>query len=142
MYALIFFVIFITTSLNLFSIQQNAQLENDLMEKHLHLINDIITRSPKAIKFSEADKTYLYSNRLDFDDKGYYILLDNGDIVSTNLLFTDNQGTFLPKTSHFFEKKPFKCICNSCKYEWEGGVFTTRCPQCRSKDISTNIPNW
>lgn len=100
----------------------------------------IISQSPELIKHREEERIYLEDRRICPELFGAYAFLENGEEVYLPLVFNDESGVFFFRSLHFFAKKPFKFVCNDCRYEWEGGVFTTRCPSCRSKDIS-NVLN-
>ena len=119
---------------------EHYQDENEqLAIQTIYLTHGIISQAPELIKWQDGDKIYLDERRIKKKNRGGYVCLNNETEVYLPTIFSDEQGIFT-STSKDFLKKPFIFICNECNFKWDGGVFTMRCPECRSKDIS-NIPN-
>jgi len=117
--------------------------EEELIFQSLGISQAISEQSPNIIKSLEQDKLYLKENRVCSIDQGMLLLLDDGQTfyLPHGYVFASHDGYFLPNSYEFFlTKKPFKNVCLKCGYEWEGGVFTYRCPKCQSDRI-VNVPS-
>ncbi|NGX44942.1 MAG: hypothetical protein K940chlam2_00082 [Chlamydiae bacterium] len=109
------------------------------------IINGIMSESPCAIKSCSDGKLYLHEDRVFLppeSDLDAYLCLDSGQALYLPVIFCDDEGLYLSVNSELLAKKMFKNKCNSCQFEWEGGALVFRCPNCRSTDFQTNIPNW
>lgn len=121
---------------------ENEIIQHKTTNQFFQICNQIVTESPNIIKQRQNQKLYIDENRIHQVAKGAYLLLDNGESAYLPYLLTDILGPYLPASYEQIAKKPFKCICNDCHFEWEGGVFTMRCPNCNSRNIQQNVPNW
>jgi hypothetical protein len=115
---------------------------DDLIFQSLEMSQIVSDRSPGIIESKKTDRMYLKKDRISPVDQGAYLFFDDGQIMyfPRGFVLLDDEGYFLPTSYGLLAKKPFKNVCLDCKYEWEGGVFTWRCPKCFSTNI-VNIPN-
>jgi hypothetical protein len=109
----------------------------------------IITDSTFLIKKVTEEKLYLDEERVlptSFDSTSHELILDNGYCLEVKCLQKDPEGYYLcipmDSLSKTAKEKLFKNVCLDCKHEWCGGAIVFRCPNCYSRNIRTNIPNW
>ena len=116
--------------------------EEQLIFQAIETTSVILEQFPQVITSCEHDRAYLRSDRVRPIDQGVYLLLDSNQTcyLPKGFVLSDATGCFLPTSYAILAKKPFKNVCLTCKHEWEGGVFTVRCPKCYSTDI-VNVPN-
>ncbi|MDN3506906.1 MAG: hypothetical protein P0S96_06725 [Simkaniaceae bacterium] len=119
----------------LLSLSSGFARENDLATKTMCLTRGIISHSPELIKCQQGDRIYLDEARVAPKNLGGFVLIDEDTTVYLPILFTDDLGIFTSASKDFWEK-PVHQICNDCNHQWQGGVFSFRCPVCRSKNIS------
>lgn len=111
------------------------------------VVESILDCAPESVDSIRQNKIY-------FDTGKTYQICDQwfletdyyGDLFLPGAVH-DDEGVSISLANNPHDVKPkrkkklFKLVCNSCLHEWEGGVFTIRCPKCRSKDFSI-VPNW
>jgi hypothetical protein len=116
--------------------------EEDLIFQSIEISQAILKQSPNMIQSLEQDKLYLKEDRVCSMDNGTFLLLDNDQTfyLPHGYVLFNHHGYFLPNSYEILAKKPFKNVCLDCKHEWEGGVFTYRCPKCHSNRI-INVPS-
>ena len=79
------------------------------------------------------EKLYIDERNICLTKSGVFLDTEEG-LISLEQVFLDEFGYYV-MSSQSCEKKMFKCVCNECRFEWEGGVFTIRCPNCGSKNF-------
>lgn len=136
------FLLFACIILVRFSNVSANSVDEERIFQVLEMSYAISEKSPEIIKDQDPDKFYLKNSRISPTEQGAYLLLDNGQQIHLPLgfVFYDHEGYFLPASHEILTKKPFKNVCLDCEYEWEGGVFTFRCPKCHSFNI-VNVPS-
>jgi hypothetical protein len=117
-------------------------VEDELVLQSVEMSRMIFDRSPTIVRTYEADKLYLEPTRVFPTQEGAYLLLDDHQnlYLPIGFVLADSNGYFLPTSYEVLTKKSFKNVCLDCKHEWEGGVFTYRCPRCHSTRI-VNVPS-
>ncbi len=138
-YFISFFLLFWSASTALFSHNSHDEAIVECAE----YLQIILAEAPEIIKKYDSDKFYLDESRIISNNEEIsFIKTNKKDIpLHRSLIFSDHNGKYLSYSKEILAKKMFKHVCNDCDFEWEGGAFTFRCPNCRSTDIS-NVPNW
>ncbi len=135
-----FCAFFLILSISLFSQNVQKEIEQNLLIEHLDATQQIVVYAPYAIEKYEDGKLYLDENHIYETNLGSLLNLTNGKTLVLPPRVQGFNGHYLIGSS-VHAKKLFKNVCNDCHYEWEGGVFTSQCPQCGSTNFST-VPNW
>ncbi|MGD2170399.1 MAG: hypothetical protein PVI40_09185 [Chlamydiota bacterium] len=109
--------------------------EKSIINTIVETTNKVLLESSSAVEFIKDQKVYLLEDRILDDLETQYLLTDNEDLIDIPFLSSDEEGVFISCSSSELAKKLFKCVCNVCSFEWEGGVFTIWCPSCGSSDF-------
>ena len=112
--------------------------ENDIIPDMPNVLHEIVIHSPEVINRSENGKLYLEKQRIFLLYPKTCLLAGNSQNwhLPTEAISIDDEGVYIPVFSGFLEKKVFIQKCNNCLYEWEAKWYESRCPRCRSTDIS------
>ncbi|NGX45254.1 MAG: hypothetical protein K940chlam2_00399 [Chlamydiae bacterium] len=137
------FVLFtLFSQTQIFGLGLDRQKNEHQISQTIYLTHGIISRSPEIIKWQNGDKIYIkeqfVKKKMD-DGLGGMIHIDSENQFYLPLVLFDECGYFTSVSRDFWDK-PFHQICNSCKHEWQAGLFGSKCPKCRSTNIS-NIPS-
>ncbi len=120
-----------------FSSIYGNNLEDTVTNQSFQYAERVISFFPEVVKTSGDGKVYLDERRIIPTDHASCMLMGNEMtiLMPLSLLSIDSSGSYLSVSADYIAKKPFKNVCNRCNYEWEGGAFTWRCPNCNSTDI-------
>ncbi|NGX60523.1 MAG: hypothetical protein KR126chlam3_01699 [Chlamydiae bacterium] len=138
----LFVLLFLFSQEQIFGLSFDQQNTDQQISQTIYLTHGIISCSPEIIKWKDGDKIYIkeeFVAKQKDDGLGGVIHIDSENQLFLPLILSDEYGYFTSVSRDFWDK-PFHQICNKCQFEWEGGVFATRCPSCGSRDIS-NIPS-
>ena len=131
---LFLFFVFCISSLFSFS----DRLSEDTLVEHCSFSRVIISYWPDLIKKTDGVKIYIkeeYIPYLEASSEKLWIEAEDGSSFYAPTPLKEGEEYF------YFAKKPFKNVCNKCKFEWEAGGIVIWCPNCGTTDIRSNVPN-